>query len=708
MMRRTAVGVLALLIGVAALVRADDVLVLKDGRKIAVTNMVRRNGAVLFETTKGERFSVAEDQVVSPALDAIPTYQPPAAAAGGPQTLVLKDGRKIPVTRLARRNGQVRFQTTKGETFSVPEADVVSPALEAIPTLEAQAPATPAPPATAAPTPEVAAAPTPQVQVAAATPPPIFDPGDFKPLGDRWSIGYPTDPRFATGRTIDPYNQSILKGDKPIAGNSAFLIVTGDLFIPTEFRRVPVGSGVSTANPREEEFFGNGKNGFASPRASLSLELFHGQTAFKPKDWAIKATGIFDVNYVINGETNQVDVDVREGKTRRRQDLALEEGFGELRLATLSPYFDFLSVRAGIQPFVSDFRGFIFSDNNLGVRLFGNVGNNRWQYNAVGFDLLEKDTNSELNTFERREQKVYIANVFKQDFLTPGFTFSASFHHSKDDASVHYDTNGFLVRPAKIGTIRPREVTSNYVGIAGDGHWGRVNVSHALYYVFGRDESELLSGRALDIRAQLAALELSVDHDWLRWRIAGFYASGDGDATVTGKTKESGFDTIYDNSNFAGGEFSFWSRSGIPLDGTGLLLKTPGSLLPDLRSNKFEGQQNFVNPGLILVNGSFQAELTPKLRFIGNANYLSFAKTEPLNILLFQKGIRKPIGLDWGGGFQYRPQLNQNIVFTLGATGLMTGSGFKDIYTSICGTPGCGNETNNRLFNVFVNLRFTY
>jgi hypothetical protein len=713
MMRRTLVHVLVVLIGFAAIVRAEEILVLKDGRKIPVVNMVRRNGAILFETKKGERFSVTEDQVVSPPLDQIPMYQAPGAgavaAAAGPQTLVLKDGRKIPVTRIARKGGQVRFQTTKGETFAVPEGDVVSPAIESIPTMEAQAPATPAPPSTPEPTPETASAPTTApVQVAAATPPPIFDPADFKPLPNRWSIAYPTDPRFATGRTIDPYNQSVLKGDKPIAGDAAFLVVSGDIFVPTEFRRVPVGSGVSTANPQEEEFFGNGKNGFTSPRATLSMELFHGQTAFKPKDWAVKATGIFDVNYVVNGETNQVDVDVREGKTRRRQDLALEEGFGELRLLTLSPYYDFLSVRAGIQPFVSDFRGFIFSDNNLGVRLFGNIGNNKWQYNAAGFDLLEKDTNSELNTFERREQKVYIGNVFKQDFLTPGYTISASFHHSKDDASVHYDTNGFLVRPAKIGTVRPHEITSNYIGVTGDGHWGRVNVDHALYYAFGRDEEELLSGRPVDIRAELAALELSVDHDWLRWRVAAFYASGDGDATVTGKTQAKGFDSIYDNSNFAGGEFSFWSRAGIPLDGTGLLLKTPGSLLPDLRSNKFEGQQNFVNPGLILFNGSFQAELTPKLRFIGNVNYLRFAKTEPLSILLFQKDIRKPIGIDWGAGFQFRPQLNQNIVFTVGATGLQTGSGFKDIYTSICGTPGCGNETNNRLFNVFVNFRFTY
>jgi hypothetical protein len=704
---RAIASVLALIVGMAAAARADDqVLVLKDGRKIPVANMVRRNGVVLFETTKGERFSVAEDQVVSPPLAAIPVYQAPAAAApAGGQVLVLKDGRKIPVRRMARRGGQVRFETVKGETFSVPEGDVVSPALDSIQTLEAQAPATPAPAATPVPTPEMAAAATPVVVAAAAATPTIFDPNDFKPLPNRWSIAYPEDPRFATGKIIDPYNQNVLKGDKPFAGNSLFFTLTAELFIPTEFRRVPVGSGVSTANPSELEFFGNGKNGFASPRGTLSAEIFHGDTSFRQKDWAIKATGVFDVNYVINGETNQVDVDVREGKTRRRQDASLEEAFGEARLFTVSPNFDFVSARVGIQPFVSDFRGLIFSDTNLGARLFGNAGNNRWQYNAVYFDLLEKETNSELNLFEMRDQKVFIANVFKQDFLAPGYTISASYHHSQDDPTVHYDANGFLVRPAKIGVVLPHEVDSNYVGLAGDGHFGRLNVSHAFYYAFGKDQLYPLTGKELNISAEFAAVELSVDKDWLRLRTAAVYASGDGDPTDgTGK----GFDTIYDKSNFAGGDFSFWSRAGIPLDGTGVLLKTPGSLLPDLRSNKFEGQANFVNPGLMLVNGSIEAELTPKLRFIANANYLAFANTESLKLLTFQQNISKPIGFDMGAGFQYRPQLNQNIVITAGATQLLTGSGFKDIYRSICSVPGCGNETNNRLFNVFLNLKLTY
>jgi hypothetical protein len=696
-MRRAAVLLLALALAATA-AAADQVLVLKDGRKIPVTRLARREGQVVFQTTKGEVFSVPESDVVSPPLASIPLYAPPAAAppAGSPQVLVLKDGRKIPVTRLARRGGLVLFQTAKGESFSVPEGDVVSPPVETIPSLEA-APAPPPPP-----TPEAAPSPLPPTAPAAApTPAPL---PDFVPMRDRWDIPYPEDPRFVKGRLIDPYDQNVLKGDRPVIGDSIFLVLTGILDMPLEQRRLPVASGVSTKDPGSLEFFGRGGQTFTSPRALVSAEIFKGQTAFRPKSFAIKATGAFDLNYLRVQETNNVDIDVREGTTRQRHDLALEEGFAEAKLADLSPYFDFVSVRAGIQPFVSDFRGFVFADSNLGARLFGNAANNRWQYNAAYFDLLEKETNSELNTFEKREQKVFVANLSRQDFPAHGYQISLSYHRSQDDASTHYDANGFLVRPAKVGSVRPHEIRANYVGLAGDGHLGRLNVSHAYYCVFGTDGDQPLAGGPQDIRAQMAAAELSVDRNWLRLKVSAFWASGDDDAT-DGHAR--GFDSIYDGPSFAGGPFSFWNRSAIALTQTGVLLKAPGSLLPDLRSNKFEGQASFVNPGLLLLGLGLDAEITPKLKGVVNANYLRFDKTGALDLLLFQPRIRKSIGVDLGAGFLWRPLLNENVLVEGGFTGLLPGAGFDDIYTSACGVPGCG-APSRKLFNGFLRLRLAY
>ena len=55
----------------------------------------------------------------------------------------------------------------------------------------------------------------------------------------------------------------------------------------------------------------------------------------------------------------------------------------------------------------------------------------------------------------------------------------------------------------------------------------------------------------------------------------------------------------------------------------------------------------------------------------------------------------------------YRPLLNENIVFEAGATGLVAGKGFDDIYSSACGVPGCGAASKN-LMNVFLNLKLTF
>jgi hypothetical protein len=632
---------LAVLLGLALVgpvFAADQVLVLKNGRRITVTRLERRGDRVRLVTLAGDAFEVPADQVVSPPLAEIPE-----AGAAQPPTLVLKDGRRLSVRRLARRGGLVLFETVRGESFSVAEDQVASPPLEQIQRLDAPQP-TPAPEATPAPVATPRPLPTP-------LPPrvrPASDVPDFVPLRDRWDIAYPPYPgRSVTGSLLDPYNQNVLKGDRPVIGQSVFLVLGATLDVPSELRRQPTASGVSTADPGRLEFFGQGRQLFTTPRALLSVELFRGQTAFRPKTWALKASGAFNLNYLSLRENNNVDVDVREGRTRRRTDFALEEAFAEAKLVDLSPHFDVLSARAGIQPFVSDFRGLVFSDTNLGLRLFGNADNNRWQYNVASFDLLEKETNSELNTFEKREQRVHVLTVFRQDFLTKGYTVSLSFHRTRAEASRHFDANGFLVRPARIGSVRPHEVEASYVGLAGDGHVGRLNLSHAAYWAFGRDHDNPLAGRELDVRAFLGAAELSVDRDWARFKATAFFASGDRDPL---DETAGGFDSIYDNSNFAGGPFSFWSRSGIPLTQTAVLLKPPGSLLPSLRSNKFEGQPSFVNPGLLLIGAGLDLDLTPKLRAIANLNYLRFHRTEALELLLFQPGIRPAIGLDFGAG----------------------------------------------------------
>jgi hypothetical protein len=547
---------------------------------------------------------------------------------------------------------------------------------------------------------------------------------DFVPTSDRWRIGYPEDPRFERGKWYNPYRQNVLKGDYPIFGQSNFLVLNLDsdsLFIG---RRLPLPSDVSSQRPDSAEFFGRGVNAFFRQNFNLSIEWFNGDAAFKPINWRFRFTPTLNINWLNTQENGIANIDVRRGANRVDGYTGFQELFAEVRLGDTtkimpflrgtgnkdgkSPYYDSTFLRAGIQQFISDFRGFIFNDFNLGSRLFGQFGNNRYNFNVAYFYLLEKDTNSELNTRvnigEFRDQTVFIANLFRQDTKWKGYTTQFSFHINNDRPSMKFDENDFLVRPLPVGDVVEHGINSYYIGWAGDGHIGLNNISHAFYQVFGRDSFNPIAGRRAKINAQQAAIELSRDRDWLRFRGSFFFASGD---SKPFDDRATGFDAIVDIPEFAGGRFSYWNSQGIRLLGTGTGLKSPESLLPTLRSNKFEGQTNFVNPGIFIYNAGLEAELTPKLRGFANLNYLHFHHTEPLEGILFQPDINRSIGFDYGLGVLYRPFLNENWIIQGGFASLIPGAGFNDIYTSNCSGQGCG-KSSKVLFSSFVRVKFTY
>jgi hypothetical protein len=544
--------------------------------------------------------------------------------------------------------------------------------------------------------------------------------GNFEPINDRWRIGFPDDLRYQKGHIYNPYRQNVLKADYPIFGQHNFFQLTAESETLAIAKRIPVPSNVSAQRPDSEEFFGRGGQFFFNQNFIFSMELFHGDTSFKPVDWRIHITPVFNVNYLHTQENGIVNVDFRRGNTRTDAYIALQEAFGDYRLGDTTrifpflkggrpgdkknAYFDTTTVRAGIQPFISDFRGFIFSDVNLGVRMFGNYANNRYQFNTTFFHMLEKDTNSELNSPHFRNQSVYIANVFRQDTHWKGYTTLFSFHFNDDHPSRHFDENDFLVRPALIGDAALHGVKAYYIGFAGDGHMNKWNITHAFYQALGTDSRNPIAGRKTNINAQMAAVELSLDRDWVRFKSSFFFASGD-KKPFDGSGR--GFDSIIDHPEFAGGLFSFWNSQGIPLTNTAVLLTTPGSLLPNLRSSKLEGQANFVNPGIFLYNLGAEAELKPKLRAILNLNYSHFHHPEPLSEMLFQPNIRKPIGLDYGGGVLYRPLLSENWIISAGFSSLIPGTGFRDIYSSNCSGENCGAKSKI-LYSAFVKLKFTY
>jgi len=533
----------------------------------------------------------------------------------------------------------------------------------------------------------------------------------FVPMEDRWRIGLqPWDrygrghPRlddypYALGNIFNPYTQNLLKEDFPIIGQHTFFDLRVISRTITNWRQVPTPNTPfeSTPTPGQEDFFGN-PNGFLFLQYyTLGFDLIHGDRAFKPNDWRIRIAPVFNSNYLQVYELGVVSPDVAKGRRRSRGFATLEEWFVEVKLADLSPNYDFVSIRGGSQPFTSDFRGFIFSDLNRAIRIFGTRLANQDQFNLAIFDQREKDTNSFLNSFDPRGQQILVANYYRQDFLWPGHTVQTSFLWDHDQKSLHYDRNGFLVRPDPVGLATPHEVNACYVGLATDGHIDAVNVTSALYYAFGHDTLNPQALQPVDIGATMAALELSYSPDWIRFRGAVFFASGDNDIN---DGRGGGFDGIVDNTQFAGGEFSFWVRQQIKLLGTNL--KNLLSIYPDLRAtNKWQSQANFVNPGLQLYNVGVDFELTQRTRLVTNCNLLFFDTTNVLESFVFQDHISRSIGTDLSLGVESRPLLNNNWIFRAGVSGLVVGDGFRDLYG------GLGGDIDN-LFGAFTDLELAY
>ena len=514
---------------------------------------------------------------------------------------------------------------------------------------------------------------------------------DFVPVEDRWRLGYPEwdrygkghplldDYPYVPGRPINPFRQNVLKGDYPILGQHTFFEFSGSTLAFFEFRQVPTQTTPfeSTARANEFAFFGRPNQFFYTQFFNLSFDLFHGDAGFKPVDWRIKVTPIFNVNNLSLSELAQVDPSVKSGTTRSRTIFSLQEFFGELKLADTSPNYDFVSARVGSQLFVSDFRGFIFADVNRGARIFGTRNANRDQYNLVYFRQFEKDTNSGLNTFHDRDQNIVIANYYRQDFIFPGYTAQASVHYNNDNASFKINKNRFLNRPDPDGIYQRHEVDAIYLGFAGDGHWNRFNVTNAFYWVVGRDSMNPLANRSQQISAQFAAFEVSYDRDWMRFRTSFLYASGDSNINNGHAT---GFDSILDAQVFAGGIFSYLQRQAIPLFGVNLV--NLGSFLPDLRSSKIQGQSNFVNPGEVLFNIGQDMDITPKLKMVNNINFVQFAQVNVLEQFLYAGHIHHTIGAEPSSGFEYRPFLNDAVVVVTGVAALLPGMGFRDIYSN--------------------------
>ena len=513
------------------------------------------------------------------------------------------------------------------------------------------------------------------------------------PVPDRWRIA---DGLGQKERRVDPYGQNTIKGDKPVHGDW-FFNVTATYDLVGERRSIPLPVGLqSTRSSGALDTFGDAEQELLNHNLAAELVYYKGNTVFRPPDYEFRLTPVFNVNRTQVQEILATNADPARGRIRRDDHVGIQAAFFDKHLRDVSAQYDFDSIRIGIQPFSSDFRGFLFQDSPLGVRLFGTRRNNRVQYNLAIFRRLEKDTNSGLNDIgaKLREDDVLAANIYLQDFPRLGFfsQFTAVWNRNRD-TDVYYDRNAFIARPASIGQERPRQYDVLYLGANGDGHFGRLNLTTSLYLALGEQRDCVFTAVKCEIRAYFAAAEPSVDFDWIRLRLSLLYASGDPDPF---DDMAEGFDAIFENPLFAGADTSYWIRQNVPLVGGGrIALSQRNGVLNSMRPSKEHGQSNFDNPGIGLVGVGIDLDLLPSLRLSLNANYLTFATTETVALARAQANVNREIGIDLSAAAIWRPLMSQNIVLRLSYAALLPGEGFDDLY---------GDDP----YSLLVNFLFTF
>lgn len=547
---------------------------------------------------------------------------------------------------------------------------------------------------------------------AVRAPPPEAFPTDQIPVPDRWRLIETLG--VVKERWFDPYNQNTLKGDRPIdrakvpwlpiRGDDWFFAASlvSDTFLEPRTFPLPVGVQ-TTARPQSLDVFGKDASFLFSQTFIAGVSLTKGNTAFKPPDVEYRLTLALNYNYANVPERRVLDVRASRPTHRHDHFVGVQEAFVDYHLRNVSDRYDFDSVRVGIQPFQADFRGFLFNDQQLGVRLFGNRDNNRFQYNLAAFWRLEKDTNSGLNSIVQRPRDdfLFIANAYRQDFPIPALTsqLTIAWNRNREGDEIEIDDNGFPVRPALLGSLRARDYDVVYLGYNADGRIGRLNLTASAYVAFGEDRNSFFTDREATIRTGFAAAELSYDRDWMRFRLSGLYATGDGSPY---DDKETGFDVAFENPVFAGADTSYWIRQSIPFAGGGRAVSLSGrnGVLNSLRSSKEQGQSNFNNPGTMLLGAGADFDLTPELRVSANANRLWFENTATLEALRGEGSIPTSIGWDVSAAAVWRPWATQNAVLRLSAAALLPGRGFRDLFDNAGGHRG--------YYSVLANVVLSY
>ena len=476
---------------------------------------------------------------------------------------------------------------------------------------------------------------------------------------DRWRIvdqlGFPS-------TVVNPFaTNNLLKGDRPlmdrpIFGGNWFFDGTATSNTLLEERRIPVSAieGSPFLDPRQQLF--------ESQTTSLDAVVYRGDTIFQPPDFQFRFTPIF--NY------SSTHTDGSQTSTSANT-FGAQALFIESHIRDVSSNYDFDSVRIGIQAVDSDFRGFILSDQPVGVRVFGTRDNDIYQYNIGIFRPLPKNS-ARQDEFGAGlpDNDILLANLYIQDLFVRGLTSEVLFIYDRNRAP-----GTEILTQAQPGNGSAMFIDGahhnydvGYFGYSVDGHVGKWNLTGSLYELLGVEEQSEFGVSHTKVEANFAAAELSRDFDWIRVRASGLYASGDSDPFD--KTAH-GFDGISVSALFAGADSSFFIHQQIPLALDQINLKVRDSFYPDLRSAAAPGESNYENPGLRLVGLGADLDFSPALRLSFDANHLWFDQTATLTDILGRTIPGRDIGTDLSFDLFYRPLDSQNIILRFTAARLL-------------------------------------
>jgi hypothetical protein len=494
---------------------------------------------------------------------------------------------------------------------------------------------------------------------------------------DRWRIvdalGYPDN-------RIDPYStNNPLKGDRPIFRTDDFSVLTATTNSLFEARQVPATLDSATGQLDGRQQF------FDSQTATLDAVLYQGDTIFKPPDYQLRLTPTFNYSTTSTGPAKVTTTSV-----------GAQALFIETHLRDVSAQYDFDSVRVGIQPVTSDFRGFVLADQPLGVRLFGTRDNDVYQYSVGWYRRLPKNA-ARQDEFGKGlpANDLLMANLYIQDLFQQGLTseFVLIYDRSRvPGTQVVTDTETPDSAPTFITGARHNYDVA-YLGYSADGHVGILNLTGSVYEVLGRESQGMFIDGATRVQANFAAVELSRDFDWTRLRVSGLHASGDGNPF---DHRAEGFDGINQTAIFAGTDSTFFLHQRLPLVLDALDLKERDSLFPSLRPASDTGQSNFTNPGLDLVGLGTDLDLAPVLRISFDVDRLMFDRAQTLDAVLGRTNIPTSIGTDLSADAIYRPLNSQNVIVRLSASKLFAVPGARELVGGAAP------------FSTFVNLVLTY